>query len=116
MTVRGTTRWEHARVMKRVINRDTEDRNYCCDPRCDDKRSYALYTHIQCLHDTRQGCRAADEMSIRHGGGTVHQRFAFCSERHMERFIWSQGWRAAYMIENYGRAGGDLPTGYRGLT
>lgn len=112
--VRGTTRWEHARVMRRVINMDREDRNFCSWADCE-KRSYALFTHVQHYHDTRVGCRAADAMSLAHGGNAVHVKHAFCSEKHMERFIWSQGWRANYMIEHFGRAGGDLPTGYRGL-
>ncbi len=108
-----TTRQLHARIERKIINRDTERKNVCCWDDCD-RDSTMLHRYLMHHHDTRMACAAADRVSLAHGGNTVHQWFAFCSERHRLMFVHSGGPRALAMIESQGRAYGNLPSGSKG--
>ena len=110
-----TTYRTHAIIAKKIINRDLERNNVCCWEDCE-RDSLALYVHIQCNHQVQWGCSYAQRVALAHGAHGAHQRFAFCSERHMAYFVESQGWRAMRLAEQTGgRVSGMLPTGSKGL-
>lgn len=108
-----TTRQVHARIAKKIINMDTQRHNVCCWDDCE-RDSTVLYRHLQHHHPVNWGCAYADQMALSHGANTPHQWFAFCSERHLQYFVNSQGHRALAMIQSQGRAYGNLPVGAKG--
>lgn len=110
-----STYQQHARIAKKIINLDRQAPNVCSWDDCP-RDSTVLYVHIQCNHPVRRPCRQAQYQAVTAGDPGAHQRFAFCSERHMAYFVESQGWRALRLVEqNRGRSYGNLPTGSKNL-
>lgn len=114
MTSGGSTRQVHARIAKKIVNRDLERNNKCCWDDCD-RDSTSLYVHIYCHHPVDWPCTRAQYLAVMAGDPGAHQRFAFCSERHQAYFVECGGWRATRLAEQTGRVYGNLPTGSKNL-
>ena len=114
MTSGGSTYQIHARIAKKIINLDLERNNKCSWDDCD-RDSTVLYVYIYCHHPVDRPCRVANRIALAHGDPGAHQKFAFCSEKHQEYFVWAGGWRALAMAESQGRIYGNLPTGSKNL-
>jgi hypothetical protein len=108
-----TTYQAHARIAKKIINRDT-DRHLVCGWDDCDRDALDMETYVYCDHPADWPCAYADRRYLATAGKTAHTNFAFCSTRHKRFFIASGGWRALAMIEATGRAYGNLPPGSRG--
>ena len=103
----------HARIAKKIINFDRQAHNVCCWDDCE-RDSISLYVELYHHHPVGRPCGLADRIA-NSAGDYAHQRFAFCSERHQAYFRNSGGWRALAMIDQQGRAYGNLPTGSKNL-
>lgn len=88
MPVRGTTRWAHAIVQKKVINFD-----------------HGGAKHVMCAWDTCEKDGFENNKVVEHqasdGSNSNDITFVFCSERHKQYFLHST------------RRAGNLPPGYR---
>jgi len=109
-----TTSRAHAILQRKIINHDKGGTWIpCCWEDCD-RPGYALYTHVYCEHDPREGCEHADRRLLPQAGRPAHLKFAFCSQRHMSYYVNAEGGNALESIARTGRAHGNLPVGERG--
>ena len=110
-----TTYQAHARIAKKIINHDAYGTpNLCMWDDCE-REATSIYQYHECRHPVGWDCRYANRLAAAHGSTGAHIWMAFCSERHLLYFRWSGGWRALAMIEDQGRAYGNLPRGSKGL-
>jgi hypothetical protein len=87
------SKWEHAKIGKRVINLDFQgDRRVMCAWDNCEAEGYELYKCV--VHDHRNYI-ACDNPSAKHIG------YVFCTERHKMYWV------------NSTRSYGNLPSGYR---
>jgi hypothetical protein len=105
----------HARIAKKIINHDAWGVPLSCMWDDCERKATSLYQFRGCRHPVQWPCAYADAMALNHGSQGAHIMFAFCSERHAVYFRYSEGWRAVAMIDQQGRAYGNLPTGSKGI-
>jgi hypothetical protein len=105
----------HARIAKKIINHDAYGINLLCMWDDCERSATSIYRFRACRHPVGWPCRYADELALAHGSQGAHIWMAFCSERHAYYFRYSEGWRALAMIDQQGRAYGNLPTGSKGI-
>jgi hypothetical protein len=111
-----TTYRSHARIAKKIINHDAWGARLLCMWDDCERAATSIYQFRGCRHPVNWSCNYADLMALSHGSQGAHIMFAFCSERHAYMFRYSEGWRALAMIDQQGRAYGNLPTGSKGLS
>lgn len=110
-----TTYQAHARIAKKIINHDAGGTALVCMWDDCERPGRTTYQFRACRHPVGWPCQYADRMAAAHGATGAHIWMAFCSERHAVMFRYSEGWRALAMIEDQGRAYGNLPRGSKGL-
>jgi hypothetical protein len=106
----------HARIARKIVNHDAHGTALLCMWDDCERAARQLYRFRGCRHPFHWTCRQADAMAAAHGSQGAHIWFAFCSERHAVFFRYSEGWRALAMIDQQGRAYGNLPTGSKGMS
>jgi len=110
-----TTYQSHARIAKKIINHDAGGVALPCMWDDCERDATTVYRFHGCRHPVGWSCQYANRLALLHGDAGAHIWFAFCSERHLMLFRHSEGWRALAMIEDQGRAYGNLPRGSKGL-
>jgi hypothetical protein len=111
-----TTYQAHARIAKKIINHDAYGVPLLCMWDDCERPGRTIYRFRACRHPVGWSCDRADAIAAEHGTGGPHIWMAFCSERHAVMFRYSEGWRALAMIDQQGRAYGNLPRGSKGLS
>ena len=110
-----TTYQTHARIAKKIINHDAWGTELPCMWDDCERKATTIYRFHACRHPVHWSCRYANRMALAHGDAGAHIWMAFCSLAHLMYFRHSEGWRALAMIEEQGRAYGNLPVGSKGL-
>lgn len=112
----STRQQQHAQIARKIVNHDAYGTKLPCMWDDCERAALQLYQFRGCRHPFHWTCRQADAIAAAHGSAGAHIWFAFCSERHAVYFRYSEGWRALAMIDQQGRAYGNLPTGSKGLS
>lgn len=110
-----TTYQAHARIARKIINHDAHGAALVCMWDDCERAARTIYRFRACRHPVSWSCEGADRMAAVNGATGAHIWMAFCSERHAVYFRHSEGWRALAMIEDQGRAYGNLPRGSKGI-
>lgn len=107
---------QHAQIARKIVNHDAYGTKLICMWDDCERAALQLYRFRGCRHPVHWTCAQADRMAASHGATGAHIWFAFCSERHAVYFRYSEGWRALAMLDQQGRAYGNLPVGSKGLS
>ena len=122
MPVRGSTEWQHARVMRKVVNLDSgTGRKIVCGFADCERDGFENFKIVQ--HEHQRAARVdgkilrGDQLCEAIDAGVfpgIHRTYVFCSERHRAMFHFDHGTQGLAMLESRGGMYGYLPTGYRG--